>query len=242
MDNSSKSNDTISRKELMALCPSEKFMKKLNKDNKQFKVILIFSMIILVAIFLFGFNEYSKNKSASVSFSGIENTKNQEIVINSEKSISCTYNNDESTSLRNGDDLVVTCSSKIFPFIKLEKQIVVEGLLETETTNTNELINFVKNNVAPSLPNIDANTLSQILYYSDPIEGMKIIPMFIVDEQSFNYYFIEKTFLKNDEFVTYHEDKIKNGMTIFSTATNANLKDYDMIIQLYRDLGYTLLM
>jgi hypothetical protein len=217
-------------------------MGKFKNKDKQFNITLFFSVVILLITFLFVCNQYSKNESISVSFSGIENTNNQEVTINSGKLIDCTYNDDKNISLNNGDKLTLTCTNKIFPLIKLDQSILVEGLMETETTSKDQLITYVMNSVATTIPNIDASTLTQILYHSDPVDGMKLIPLFIVDDQTFNYYFIEKAYIENDEFVTYHEGKIREGMSIFSTATGANLKDYDEFIQLYRDLGYNLLM
>jgi hypothetical protein len=62
-------------------------MGKFKNKDKQFNITLFFSVVILLITFLFVCNQYSKNESISVSFSGIENTNNQEVTINSGKLI-----------------------------------------------------------------------------------------------------------------------------------------------------------
>ncbi len=213
-------------------------LKEFFKRHVFLSFLFVFIFILLLGSITVFFIEFNNRSRISVDFLGVEGSSEIIIEINHGDLSHCTIMEDEIERLRNNELLKVSCSNRFLPFIKYQIEVHVEGLLEYRASSYLDIIHTVRNTIAPSLENIEPSTLSEILYHSDEEEGITLIAVFIIDDDSFNYYFIEDVYISNDQIVTYHNNEITNGMTVNATSIGASLSDYDNFIQLYLDLGY----
>lgn len=212
--------------------------KEIFKRHVFLSFLLVFMFILLLGSITVFFIEYNNRSKISVDFLGTEGSSEIVIEIDHGDLSHCTIMEDEIERLRNNDLLKISCNNRFLPFIKYQREVHVEGLLEYRASSFLDIIHTIRNTIAPSLVNIEPNTLSEILYHSNEEEGITLIVIFIIDDVSFNYYFVEDVYILNDQIVTYHNNEITNGMTVNAMAIGASLSDYDSFIQLYLDLGY----